>query len=110
MSTPRTIQYNIITQRSDPCLLATQAPLCKSHYAALGLSAKLAFTCHNFEPQGKGSMEALESCGIQFKAPLHKDDFQDNIKADKINILKVREPCLVAKLEFNMGRVIGEEC
>lgn len=65
-----------------------QAPLYKSHYAALGLSAKLAFTCHNFEPQGKDSMEALESCGIQFKAPLHKDDFQDNIKADQINVLK----------------------
>ena len=68
-----------------------QAPLYKSHYAGLGLNAKLAFTCHNFEPQGKESMEALESCGIQFKAPLHKDDFQDNIAADQINVLKVRE-------------------
>jgi ADP-glucose type glycogen/starch synthase len=77
---------NIIHSHDWP--LATVAPLYKSHYAPLGLSAKLAFTCHNFEPQGDGSMEALESCGIQFNAPLHKDDFQDNIRADKINILK----------------------
>lgn len=68
-----------------------QAPLYRSHYANLGLNAKLAFTCHNFEPQGKESMEALEACGVQFKAPLHKDDFQDNIAADQINVLKVRE-------------------
>jgi len=87
-----------------------QAPLYKSHYAALGLNAKLAFTCHNFEPQGKASMDDLESCGIQLKAPLHKDDFQDNIKADKINVLKVREPFLLAKLEFDKSRVIVEEC
>jgi ADP-glucose type glycogen/starch synthase len=68
--------------------VAIVAPLYKSHYAGLGLNAKLAFTCHNFEPQGKESMEALELCGIQFKAPLHKDDFQDNIAADQINVLK----------------------
>lgn len=83
-----------------------QAPLYKSHYAALGLSAKLAFTCHNFEPQGKDSMEALESCGIQFNGPLHKDDFQDNIKADQINVLKVREPLFARQLEFGINREI----
>nr|PNR39451.1 hypothetical protein PHYPA_019729 [Physcomitrium patens] len=64
------------------------APMYKSIYANAGLSAKIAFTCHNFEPQGKASMEALMSSGLQFKAPLHQDDFQDNLVADKINILK----------------------
>lgn len=68
-----------------------QAPLYKSVYSKTGLSAKIALTCHNFEPQGKGSMEELLSCGLQFKAPLHKDDFQDNLLPDKINILKVRQ-------------------
>lgn len=62
----------------------------KSIYAKAGLNARIALTCHNFEPQGKDSMEALMSCGLQFKAPLHKDHFQDNSKADKINVLKVR--------------------
>lgn len=100
----RTSQHYNIPHRSDLCLLAMQAPLYKSHYAALGLNAKLAFTCHNFEPQGKNTVEALESCGIQFKAPLHKDDFQDHLAADKINVLKVREPLFAAKLEFDMGR------
>lgn len=68
--------------------VAIVAPMYKSIYANAGLSAKIAFTCHNFEPQGKASMEALMSSGLQFKAPLHQDDFQDNLVADKINILK----------------------
>ncbi|KAG0611259.1 hypothetical protein M758_7G127100 [Ceratodon purpureus] len=68
--------------------VAVVAPLYKSIYSKMGLNAKIALTCHNFEPQGKDSMEALLSCGLQFKAPLHKDHFQDNIKADKINVLK----------------------
>lgn len=68
--------------------VAVVAPMYKFIYANAGLRAKIALTCHNFEPQGKESMEALMSCGIQFKAPLHKDHFQDNILADKINVLK----------------------
>lgn len=68
-----------------------QAPLYKTHYAALGLNAKLAFTCHNFEPQGRDSMESLDACGIEFKGPVQLDDFQDNICADQINVLKVRK-------------------
>ncbi|XP_024384226.1 probable starch synthase 4, chloroplastic/amyloplastic [Physcomitrium patens] len=68
--------------------VAVVAPLCKSIYSSAGLTSKLAFTCHNFEPQGKESMEALTSCGLQFQAPLHTDHFQDNISADRINVLK----------------------
>lgn len=33
-------------------------------------------------------MEALTTCGLQFQAPLYQDDFQDNVYADQINVLK----------------------
>ena len=71
-------------------LLHVQAPFYRSIYAELGLNSKIAFTCHNFEPQGKNSMEALVACGIKFTAPLHKNDFQDDVLPDQINVLKVR--------------------
>lgn len=71
-------------------VLYVQAPLYRSIYAELGLNSKIAFTCHNFEPQGKNSMEALVACGIRFTAPLHKSNFQDDVSPDQINVLKVR--------------------
>lgn len=71
-------------------LLHVQAPFYRSIYAELGLNSKIAFTCHNFESQGKNSLEALVACGIRFTAPLHKNDFQDDVLPDQINVMKVR--------------------
>lgn len=68
--------------------VAMVAPFYRSIYAELGLNSKIAFTCHNFEPQGKNSLEALVACGIRFTAPLHKNDFQDDVLPDQINVLK----------------------
>ena len=77
---------NLITYFILFCL---QAPLYRSLHAGLGFNSRIAFTCHNIESQGKGSKEALEACGVQFKEPLNKEHFQDNVSPDKINIMKV---------------------
>lgn len=68
-----------------------QVPLHRSIYAGLGLDSKIAFTCHNFEHQGVGTMDSLASCGIRFKDHIKKDHFKDNVVPDKINLLKVRD-------------------
>lgn len=69
--------------------VAAVGPLYKSIYAKSDrFNVKIAYTCHNFEPQGKCSMENLLACGLQMKLPLLKEHFQDNISPDKINLLK----------------------
>jgi ADP-glucose type glycogen/starch synthase len=68
--------------------VAMVAPLYRSLHAGLGFNSRIAFTCHNIESQGKGSKEALEACGVQFKELLNKEHFRDNVSPDKINIMK----------------------
>lgn len=77
---------NIIHCHDWPVAMAV--PLHRSIYAGLGLDSKIAFTCHNFEHQGVGSMDSLASSGIRFKDHIKKDHFKDNLVPDKINLLK----------------------
>jgi glycogen synthase len=67
-----------------------QAPLYWDIYVPLGLdSARLAFTCHNFEYQGAEPAVALASCGLSVRELLRPDRMQDNSFPNKINLLKV---------------------
>lgn len=67
-----------------------QAPLYWDIYVPLGLdSARLAFTCHNFEYQGADNSAAIASCGLSPRELMRPDRMQDNSYPNKINLLKV---------------------
>lgn len=68
---------------------AVVAPLYWDIYVPLGLdSARLAFTCHNFEYQGAESAGAITACGLSAKDLMRPDRMQDNSFHNKINLLK----------------------
>ncbi|MCO5583438.1 hypothetical protein L7F22_037349 [Adiantum nelumboides] len=68
---------------------AAVAPLYWDVYVAQGLdSARIAFTCHNFEYQGTDSPDALASCGLDPQRLHRPDRMQDNFVQNRINLLK----------------------
>ncbi|KAG0622794.1 hypothetical protein M758_3G123800 [Ceratodon purpureus] len=68
---------------------AVVAPLYWDIYVPLGLdSARLAFTCHNFEYQGAENSGAIAACGLSARDLMRPDRMQDNSFHNKINLLK----------------------
>ncbi|RDX88850.1 putative starch synthase 4, chloroplastic/amyloplastic, partial [Mucuna pruriens] len=64
------------------------APLYWEVYAPKGLnSARICFTCHNFEYQGIAAASALESCGLDSHNLNRPDRMQDKAH-DRINTVK----------------------
>ena len=71
-------------------LFSLQAPLYWDIYVPLGLdSARLAFTCHNFEYQGSENSAAIAAVGLSAQSLMRPDRMQDNSFPNKINLLKV---------------------
>ncbi|XP_024531361.1 probable starch synthase 4, chloroplastic/amyloplastic isoform X1 [Selaginella moellendorffii] len=68
---------------------AAVAPLYWDIYVPLGLnSARLAFTCHNFEYQGTESPAALAAFGLNVQQQFRQDRMQDSFMHDRVNLLK----------------------
>ncbi|OMP07257.1 Glycosyl transferase, family 1 [Corchorus olitorius] len=65
------------------------APLYWDLYAPKGLnSARICFTCHNFEYQGSAPASDLASCGLEVQHLNRPDRMQDNTAHDRINPVK----------------------
>lgn len=65
------------------------APLYWDLYAPKGLnSARICFTCHNFEYQGTAPASELSSCGLDVHQLNRPDRMQDNSAHDRINAVK----------------------
>ncbi|KAM0938167.1 putative starch synthase [Dioscorea sansibarensis] len=65
------------------------APLYWDIYATKGFnSARICFTCHNFEYQGVTSASELASCGLDVHHLHRPDRMQDNSAHDKVNPIK----------------------
>lgn len=65
------------------------APMYWDIYAPQGLnSARIAFTCHNFEYQGTESATSLASCGLDVQQLNRPDRMQDNFRHDRVNAVK----------------------
>ncbi|KAG8482282.1 hypothetical protein CXB51_026986 [Gossypium anomalum] len=65
------------------------APLYWDLYAPKGLnSARICFTCHNFEYQGTASASELASCGLDAQELNRADRMQDNTAQDSVNPVK----------------------
>ncbi|CAL0329582.1 unnamed protein product [Lupinus luteus] len=65
------------------------APLYWDIYAPKGLnSARICFTCHNFEYQGTAPASHLESCGLDAHHLNRPDRMQDNSAHDRVNSVK----------------------
>ncbi|XWS19808.1 hypothetical protein CRYUN_Cryun31cG0048100 [Craigia yunnanensis] len=65
------------------------APLYWDLYAPKGLnSARICFTCHNFEYQGAASVSELASCGLDVHQLNRPDRMQDNSAHDRVNPVK----------------------
>ena len=67
--------------------LPSQAPLYWDLYAPKGLnSARICFTCHNFEYQGTAPAAELASCGLNVHQLNKPDRMQDNSAHDRVNV------------------------
>ncbi|KAM4112186.1 hypothetical protein ACJW30_05G121800 [Castanea mollissima] len=65
------------------------APLYWDLYAPKGLnSARICFTCHNFEYQGTAPAAELASCGLDVHQLNRPDRMQDNSAHDRVNPVK----------------------
>ncbi|KAK1299258.1 hypothetical protein QJS10_CPB14g00527 [Acorus calamus] len=65
------------------------APLYWDIYASQGFnSARICFTCHNFEYQGKAPASELASCGLDVHNLNRPDRMQDNSAHDRVNPVK----------------------
>ncbi|KAL4311772.1 hypothetical protein GQ457_01G047090 [Hibiscus cannabinus] len=65
------------------------APLFWDLYAPKGLnSARICFTCHNFEYQGTAPASELASCGLDVHQLNRPDRMQDNSAHDRVNPIK----------------------
>ncbi|KAK7260441.1 hypothetical protein RIF29_26485 [Crotalaria pallida] len=65
------------------------APLYWDIYAPKGLnSARICFTCHNFEYQGTAAASQLKSCGLDAHHLNRPDRMQDNSSHDRVNSVK----------------------
>ncbi|KAK7319296.1 hypothetical protein RJT34_04015 [Clitoria ternatea] len=64
-------------------------PLYWDIYTPKGLnSARICFTCHNFEYQGTAPASELESCGLDSHQLNRPDRMQDNSAHDRVNAVK----------------------
>lgn len=71
-------------------ILLLQAPLYWDLYFPKGLNtARICFTCHNFEYQGTAPASELAHCGLDTHQLNRPDRMQDNSSHDRINPLKV---------------------
>lgn len=67
-----------------------KAPLYWDLYAPKGLnSARVCFTCHNFEYQGTAPASELASCGLDVSHLNRPDRMQDHSSHDRVNPVKV---------------------
>ncbi|XP_071696538.1 probable starch synthase 4, chloroplastic/amyloplastic isoform X2 [Rutidosis leptorrhynchoides] len=65
------------------------APLYWDLYAPKGLnSARICFTCHNFEYQGTAPVAEIASCGLDIHRLNRPDRMQDHSSTDRINPVK----------------------
>ncbi|CAL9157912.1 probable starch synthase 4, chloroplastic/amyloplastic isoform X3 [Musa acuminata AAA Group] len=65
------------------------APLYWDIYAAKGFnSARICFTCHNFEYQGTAPASELASCGLDVHQLNRPDRMRDHSADDKVNTVK----------------------
>ncbi|XP_028764808.1 probable starch synthase 4, chloroplastic/amyloplastic [Neltuma alba] len=65
------------------------APLYWEVYVPMGLnSARVCFTCHNFEYQGTAPASELSSCGLDPRRLNTPDRLQDNKAHDRVNLVK----------------------
>lgn len=65
------------------------APLYWDLYAPKGLnSARICFTCHNFEYQGTAPASEMASCGLDVHHLNRPDRMQDNSAHDRVNPVK----------------------
>ncbi|KAK4764896.1 hypothetical protein SAY86_025986 [Trapa natans] len=65
------------------------APLYWDLYAPRGLnSARICFTCHNFEYQGTAPASEMASCGLDVQQLNRPDRMQDNTSRDRVNPVK----------------------
>lgn len=65
------------------------APLYWDIYSPKGLnSARICFTCHNFEYQGTAPASELASCGLDVHHLNRPDRMQDNSAHDRVNLIK----------------------
>nr|CAB40375.1 starch synthase, isoform V [Vigna unguiculata] len=65
------------------------APLYWDVYAPKGLnSARICFTCHNFEYQGTAGASELEACGLDSHQLNRPDRMQDNSAHNRVNSVK----------------------
>ncbi|XP_042495661.1 probable starch synthase 4, chloroplastic/amyloplastic [Macadamia integrifolia] len=65
------------------------APLYWDLYFHKGLdSARICFTCHNFEYQGTASASELASCGLDVHRINRPDRMQDSSSQDRVNAVK----------------------
>lgn len=68
----------------------SKAPLYWDIYAPKGLnSARICFTCHNFEYQGAASASDLASCGLDVNRLNRPDRMQHHSGPDRVNPVKV---------------------
>lgn len=73
-----------------------KAPLYWEIYVPKGLdSARICFTCHNFEYQGTAPASELTSCGLDAYHLNRPDRMQDNSANDRINPVKVAKYLLI---------------
>lgn len=74
-----------------------KAPLYWEIYVPKGLdSARICFTCHNFEYQGTAPASELTSCGLDAYHLNRPDRMQDNSANDRINPVKVAKYLLIS--------------
>ncbi|KAG6407223.1 hypothetical protein SASPL_130209 [Salvia splendens] len=72
-----------------PCCYMWQAPLYWDLYVPKGLdSARICFTCHNFEYQGSAPASELGSCGLDVHQLNRPDRMQDHSAHDRVNPVK----------------------
>ena len=72
-------------------LCLSQAPLYWDLYVPKGLnSARICFTCHNFEYQGNAPASQLASCGLDVDQLNRPDRMQDHSGHDRVNPVKVQ--------------------
>lgn len=82
--------FRIIPFEASFCFVLLQAPLYWDLYAPKGLdSARICFTCHNFEYQGTASASDLGSCGLDVNQLNRPDRMQDHSSGDRVNPVKV---------------------
>jgi glycogen synthase len=85
-----------------------QAPLYWDVYANLGFnSARICFTCHNFEYQGTAPARDLAACGLDVEHLDRPDRMRDNSHG-RINVVKVPFMATVAiDLECKLTAVVS---